>query len=69
MSDQTDLDNLNAAIRSGVRSATLGGQTVTYGTVDALLKARDDLLKQIKAATPAGRSRQNYAYVADRGYD
>lgn len=69
MSDQTDLDNLNAAIRSGVRSATLGGQTVTYGTVDALIKARDDLLKQIKATTVTGRSRQNYAYVADRGYD
>lgn len=69
MSDQTDLDNLNAAIRSGVRSTTLGGQSITYATVDALIKARDDLAKQIKAAAPTGRSRQNYAYVSTRGYD
>lgn len=66
---QTDIDNLNTAIASGVRSATVGGQTLTYGTVDALIKARDDLLKQQKAAAKTGRSRQNYAYYADRGYD
>ena len=65
---QADIDNLNAAIASGVRSVTLGGQTVTYSTVDALIKARDDLMKQIKQGV-AQRPRQSYAFYAGRGYD
>ena len=67
---QTDIDNLNAAIASGVRSATLGGQTLTYSTVDALIKARNDLQKQLdKQNATVKRSRQNYAYLSSRGYD
>ncbi len=68
---QSDIDNLNAAIASGTRSVTLGGQTVTYGTIDALIKARNDLQKQLKAAeTPAvTRSRQSYAVYAGREYN
>lgn len=65
---QADIDNLNAAIASGVRSVTLGGQTVTYSTVDALIKARDDLVKQINQGV-AQRHRQSYAFYAGRGYD
>lgn len=65
---QVDIDNLNAAIASGVRSVTLGGQTVTYSTVDALIKARDDLVKQINQGV-AQRPRQSYAFYAGRGYD
>jgi recombinational DNA repair protein (RecF pathway) len=65
---QADIDNLNAAIASGVRSVTLGGQTVTYSTVDALIKARDDLVKQINQGV-AQRPRQSYAFYAGRGYD
>lgn len=65
---QADIDNLNAAIASGVRSVTLGGQTVTYSTVDALIKARDDLMKQINQGV-AQRPRQSYAFYAGRGYD
>lgn len=65
---QADIDNLNAAIASGVRSVTLGGQTVTYSTVDALIKARDDLVKQINQGV-AQRPRQSYMYYAGRGYD
>lgn len=61
---------LNAAIASGTRSVTLGGQTITYGTVDALIKARNDQLAQLKAGNAAvARSRQTYAHLADRGYD
>lgn len=44
---QTDIDTLNAAIASGTRSVTLGGQTITYGTVDALIAARNDLQRQL----------------------
>jgi len=47
MVTQADIDNLNAAIASGTRSVTLGGQTITYGTVDALITARNDLIKQL----------------------
>lgn len=67
---QLDIDNLNAAIASGTRSVTLGGQTITYGTVDALIKARNDLQTQLKVANATTkRSRQTYAHLADRGYD
>lgn len=66
---QTNIDSLNEAIASGTRSVSLGGQTITYGTVDALIKARDDMLKQLKAQTKPTRSRQNYAYLNDRGYN
>lgn len=66
---QADIDNLNAALASGVRSATVGGQTVTYGTVDALIKARNDLQAQLNAATQtAVRPRQSYAVYVGRGY-
>lgn len=68
---QADIDNLNAALASGVRSATVGGQTVTYGTVDALIKARNDLQAQLLAQTPGvvRRPRQSYAVYVGRGYD
>lgn len=69
---QADIDALNAAIASGVRSATLGGQTVIFNTSDSLIKARDDLMRQ-KAAEDAAasgnrRPKQTYAYHAGRGY-
>lgn len=68
---QADLDNLNAALASGVRSATVGGQTVTYGTVDALIKARDYLAAQLAAAdgTVPRRPRQTYAVYGGRGFN
>lgn len=69
---QADIDNLNAAIASGVRSTTLGGQTVIFNTGESLIKMRDDLVKQLaaqKAATARPRPRQSYAYFAGRGYD
>lgn len=69
---QSDIDNLNAAIASGTRSVTLGGQTVTYGTVDALIRARDDLQRQmdrdlakLKDERPVKRT---YNYHAGRGF-
>lgn len=65
---QTDIDNLNTALASGVRSATVGGQTVTYGTVDALIRARNDLQRQLdKATLPTPRHRQTYVQYAGRG--
>lgn len=67
---QTDLDNLNAAIASGTRSVTLGGQTITYNTTDSLIRARNDLRNELQALSrTARRQRQTYAYQNGRGYD
>jgi len=66
---QADIDNLNAAIASGARSVTLGGQTLIYNTSDSLIKARDDLVKQRSAQNATARPRQSYAFYAGRGYD
>lgn len=67
---QTDIDNLNAALAAGTRSATLGGQTVTYNTTASLIAARNDLQKQLNALTATTRrARQTYAYQNGRGYD
>ena len=66
---QADIDNLNAAIASGVRSVALGGQTVIYSTSESLIKARDDLKTQLAAQNPVQRPRQSYAFYAGRGYD
>lgn len=67
---QADIDNLNAAIASGVRSTTLGGQTVTFNTTDSLIKARNDMVAQLAAQTSiVTRHRQSYAFYAGRGYD
>ncbi len=70
---QADIDNLNAAIASGTRQVTIGGQTVLYQTTESLIKARDDLSKELQrqADLAAGkkRSKQTLAYYAGRGYD
>lgn len=67
---QTDLDNLNAAIASGTRSVTLGGQTITYNTTASLIVARNDLRNELAAQNrTARRPRQTYAYQNGRGYD
>lgn len=66
---QADIDNLNAAIASGARSVTLGGQTLIYNTSDSLIKARDDMKAQLAAQNTSQRPRQSYAFYAGRGYD
>ncbi len=62
---------LNAAIASGARSVTLGGQTITYNTTASLIAARDDAIKQLNTATATTtrRSRQTYLYQSGRGFD
>lgn len=63
---QLDIDNLNAAIVSGARSVTLGGQTVTYNTTTSLIQARNDLQKQLNASQSKPRTRQ--MIYGGRGY-
>lgn len=69
---QTDIDSLNTAIASGTRSVTLDGQTITYNTTDSLIRARNDMVKQLigqaNALKPARRNKQTQLYQAGRGY-
>jgi len=65
---QADIDALNKAIASGVRSVTLGGQTVIYNTTESLIKARDNLQAQLNAESGKRRSKQTYLYQSGRGY-
>jgi len=70
---QSDLDALDAAIASGVRMVTIGGQTTTFQTTESLAAARDRLSRQLQAAQageagkrlPPTRSRLTYG---GRGY-
>lgn len=65
-----NIASLNAMLASGARSVTLGGQTVTYNTTASLIEARDDLLKQLSAATATKRrSRQTYLFQNGRGFE
>lgn len=67
---QSDIDNLNAAIASGTRQVTIGGQTVLYQTTESLIKARDDLQRELnKTTSTERRSRRMSAYYAGRGYE
>lgn len=70
---QQDIDNLNAAIARGVRSVTIGGQTIIYGTSESLMAARDNLQALLNAqnaqAAPKRRHKQTRLIHAGRGYD
>ena len=65
---QQDIDNLNAAIAKGVRSVTLGGSTVIYGTAESLIAARDDLQRQLNAQNQRRRPKQSLLFQSGRGY-
>lgn len=69
---QTDIDALNTAIAAGTRQVTIGGQTILYQTTESLIKARDDLTKELRKQNESlsgkKRSRQTLAYYAGRGY-
>lgn len=66
---QSDIDNLNTAIASGARSATVGGQTLIYNTTASLIQARDDLQKQLNRLNRTSRrSLQSYLFQNGRGY-
>lgn len=66
---QADIDSLNAAIATGARSVSIGGTNVIYNTTESLIKARDDMRKELLAQNAQPRSRQNYAVYAGRDYE
>lgn len=66
---QSDIDNLNAAIASGARSVTVGGQTLIYNTTASLIEARNDLRRELSAQNMAARRpKQTYLFQDGRGY-
>lgn len=69
---QADIDALNQAIADGVRSVTIGGQTTIYNTTDSLIKARDDmrreLLRQTERASGKRHNRRTLLDYAGRDY-
>lgn len=58
---QTDIDTLQAAIAAGgaVKSMTIGDRTVTFNTIDDMLKLLS--VMQASVTTAAGTSRTRYA--------
>lgn len=67
---QQDIDALNAAIASGERVVVLNGQSVTYRSIDDLIKARNDLRNELSEQSLGGKRRPKrlYAYHAGRGF-
>lgn len=66
----SDLDSLDAAIKSGERVVMLNGQSVTYRSVDDLIKARNFIADQIEGNTVGVKRRKQFkAFYAGRGYE
>lgn len=71
---QADIDTLNRAIADGVRQVTLpGGQSTTYQTTDSLIKARDDMVDQLRLQSNVSdgrrKNRRTLLQFAGRGYN
>lgn len=69
---QADVDALNRAIADGVRSVTIGGDTTIYNTTENLIKARDDMVRQLAAITATASgvrvNRRTLLFYGGRGY-
>lgn len=62
---QTDLDAIDAAIASGELTVAHNGRTVTYRSMDDLLKARQRIDDVLKRAT--GRTRGSFRVTFQTG--
>ncbi len=71
---QVDVDRLNQAIASPERQVTLGGQTITYRSINDLILARDTLQsflnqRALAAKGVAPRRRLTYLTYGGRGFN
>lgn len=55
-----DLDSINAAIASGELTVSVQGRSVTYRSIDDLLKAKQAIEDGLRAQSPARRARTGY---------
>ena len=58
---QAQVDAIDSAIAQGVRSVTYDGKTVTYNTVDDMLKARNMMRDAIAKAAGTATARGSFA--------
>jgi len=65
---QTDLDNINAAIATGELTVSVAGRTVTYRSIDELLKARSLILAELAVATSPRRGAYRVTFATHRGH-
>lgn len=66
---QAYIDTLNQAIADGVRQVTLpGGQVTIFQTTESLIKARDDMRRELKRTQRQARSNTGYITYGGRGY-
>lgn len=70
---QLNIDALNTALANGEKQVVLDGQSVTYRTIDDLIKARNDLQEQLNRENAAlnntRRPKRFRMYYAGRGYN
>lgn len=64
---QSDIDNLNRALANGEKIVRLGDKLVEYRSVEQIIKARDDLQRQL-GNSQIRRSRIVYHTQTGRGY-
>jgi hypothetical protein len=64
---QTDIDALNQALSAGEKSVTINGKSITYRSVDEIIRARDDLQRQLSRSAPVVRPSRTLLYHGGRG--
>ena len=65
--NQADIDRLNAAIRSGEQTVSYNGRSVTFRSVEQLIKARDDAMTEMAASRPGRRRLHSFHFKTLRG--
>lgn len=69
---QADLERLNADIASAERQVTIGPQTTIYRSTSDLIRARDEVQRQLDAqaadASGKARARRTLLQYSGRGY-
>lgn len=65
---QSQIDALNDAIASGVLVVRTGDRTLQYNSLDALRRARDDMKRELAAASTAAPSKLIQLHHGGRGY-
>jgi hypothetical protein len=49
---QSDLDNLDNALKTGVQTVTYAGRTVTFRSVEEMLRVRAEIVRSLSPGAP-----------------